>query len=194
MSWIRHPFDAPLFEGHALPAARALLRDDLAAFSEALRGLAAEQRLREPEHVAGLLRMLGPIRSTPSALAELAEDLVSDRLLTFVSAQLPEPSAQRALLLISGMLLFEDPESLPACAKEALRSGRLPGMSAPESALFALVPLVESCQGEEAEDHGPPPEDARSIGLILDLPGDDWQDVEPFCGRTLGGWIWYKAG
>lgn len=194
MSWVRCAFDEALFEDHALPCARALLRADLAQLAATLGPFAAQLSARDPAQVRGMMRLFGVPQSTPSGLAELAEDLGSDRLLVVMAAHLNKPEVQRALLLLSGLSTFEDVDDMPATAKEAIRSGRLPGLSVEESALYGLVPLVEACHTGEPELCSPPPEQARPLGERLALPGDDWREVEPFCGRTADGWIWYNEG
>lgn len=191
MIWRAYPFDEALFQAHALPSCRALLHGDLPAFSQALAGFAEAQATTRGPELKVLLDMAGPLSASPGVLAELAEDWGQDGLLPSLAARLPGPAAQRALLMLSGLLAFEDPDALPSVAKEALRSGRLPGLDAAESVFFGLVPLLEACVDEEGEP-SPPPAEAVALGALLALEGEDWREVEPFSGQVHAARIWYK--
>lgn len=184
MTWSHIPFDEA-----ALPPVRAaweaLRAGDLVGYQQALAALAALLRRREPVEAAAAEEELAPPRPQPDAVEAWAEELQGEPMAPVVLAA-AEPRLARAGALLSGWLRFEDSDG-GRTAAALLSGGPLPGLNEAESALYGLVALLDACELDEWTPCPAPPAEAPALGAVLGLEGQDWEEVEPFCGRLHAG-------
>lgn len=184
------PYSQVPYDLEALPLVRraweALLPGRLDELGGALAALAERVAARDPEDAAALRADLPPPGLRADAVEAWAEELVGEPLAAVVLDRAQSPRQARAALLLSGWLRFEDSDGGGMTAA-LLRGDPLPGLSEEESALYGLVALLDACELGEPTPCGPPPADAPTLGAALGLPGRDWEAVDPFGGRLVGG-------
>ncbi len=195
-SWLRIPFDIDLLTEHVIPSWAALEAGWSPAALVAVRALAAALRSRDPEEAAHVRSLHPEFLRSGASLARATEEFAGDPLAPVLALSVATPEDLRALLLMLAWHRFEPGRPRADLAGRVLRGASMAGMDSTDECLYALCPLIDACERGPIESSGAPPAGNAQLGAMLALDGDDWREVEPFCGTVVrgdGGWLYLPA-